>query len=387
MAELPSSPYGAYAEAAFATYLSNMYDAEHGWLRLQYGLRRPSNYWNSAVAFHTLLQYDDFHRSVTPYTPSAPDALVRMVEQLVQTERRLNESDSQLRNQYNDDMAWMVAGLTSLYDHTGNSSHRDAAVLLFDTIRQSDDDTCCGDMPGGVWWDLAHSSKATAAQAGVTVAALRLLETAAPQQNRSYWLEYAASHFAFWRVHMVDNSTGQVCDSIGKNGRKSWWSFTYNNGLMLGAAVHLYAATGDAAYLDDAALLAAYLMHGLNVTVHGRTVSILTNDCAGGCDDDSSQFHQVGFQYLTEYYRLLLQTGSTDAACTLLQFLQDNMDSLWINARDGGEGGRGTFNCNWDSRWDGRGRDGLQGSMNTAMSALSLFANLPVQTVELTEKQ
>jgi len=189
--------------------------------------------------------------------------------------------------------------------------------------------------------------------------------------------------------NMVNMTTGQVCDNFNLRGERNWWSFTYNNGLMLGAAVHLYAATLNQQYLSDSALLAGYLLKGMNATVNGTLVTILQDDCGGGCSDDGSQFHQVGFQYLTEYYRLLYviaqqkdphhPQAQTDA-CALYSFLQANIDSLWLNARDKI---KGTFNCNWDRPFDGKGKDGLQGSMNAAMSAFALFAALPIPTMQM----
>ena len=383
---LPGAPYASYADAAFSTFVTSMYNATGHWLRIQYDVNRPSNYWNSAIAFHTLLQYVDFHSSA-PNRSSAPPTVdvVSMVEGLVQRQAYLNESDTQLRNQYNDDMSWMIHALTALYDHTHNRTYIDMADLLFDTVRSSDDTTCCGDMKGGVWWDVAHSSKATAAQAGVSLAAIRLRETGASRYNASYLLAYSAEHYQFWRQHMVNNRTGQVTDSIGKNGGRNYWSFSYNEGLMIADAVHLYNATSDARYLPDLALIAGFLLRGTNVSVNGTSRTILTNDCGGDCDNDSSEFHQPGYQYLTEYYRLLVQIikgGKAtpqllDAHCELYDFLQANVDSLWLNARNPQ---KGTFNCNWDAPYKGRGKDGLQGAMNAAMSAFSLFANLPVLT-------
>ena len=44
--------------------------------------------------------------------------------------------------------SWMMHALTSLYDHTGNSSYLDMASLLFDTVQQSDDTTC---------WSVMHA--------------------------------------------------------------------------------------------------------------------------------------------------------------------------------------------------------------------------------------
>jgi len=183
---------------------------------------------------------------------------------------------------------------------------------------------------------------------------------------------------------MVNNETGQVCDSINTKGVRNWWSFTYNNGLMLGAAVHLYNATLDKSYLIDAQLLSSFLMKGQTVSINGTQRVIMINDC-DGCSNDGSEFHQVSFQYLTEYYRLLFQLQQQQQLQRrfarvsaqlgeLYTFLQANIDSLWLNARSNDSG---LFNCNWDAPFN-KGDDGLQGTMNTAMSAFSLFATLPL---------
>ena len=325
-----------------------MYNPTRQTLRLAVNSPLPSNYWNAAIAFHTLLHYVDFHSHYNKSTP--PTTVVQLVETLVNTQRRLNESDPELRNNYIDDMSWMIHALTALYEHTGNQSYVDAADLLLNTNRQYDDTTCCGDEKGGIWWDTFKTSKATAAQAGVAMAALRLRETGKSNFSSDYLLTYGASHYAFWRGYMVNNQTGQVTDSIGKGGKKNYWSFSYNEGLMIGDAVHLYNATKDKQYLTDAALIAGFLQRGINVSVNGTVRTILANDCNGGCDNDTAEFHQIGFQYLVEYYRLLVQlllagegdAKMMDAHCDLFNFLQANIDSLWLNARDAE---KGTFNC------------------------------------------
>ena len=385
--------YARYADAAYTDFVREMYDGtpRHRWLRLQVGSNKPSNYWNTAIALHTLLQYNTFD-----VNRGGKDEAVQLVEHLVERQRSLNESDPQLRNLYNDDMSWMMHALTALYDHTGNSTYLDVATLLFDTVKQSDDTTCCGEWKDGVWWDLAHSSKATAAQAGVTMAALRLRESNATKYSQDYFLQYASDHFWFWRLYMVDNSTGQVCDNINLKGRKTWWSFSYNNGLMLGDAVHLYHATNDSQYITQARFLASYLLNtAINTTINGTTARIMADDAANGCSDDVAEFHQVGYQYLTEYYRLLVQLAQSggsevveggelgwvvDETCELYEFLQANVDSLWLNARHN-YNGTYVYDCNFSGR--NEGKPGLQGSMNQAVSAFSLFADLPVCSVEV----
>ena len=97
----PSSPYAHYADVAFEDYVREMYDHTPGrrWLRLRVGSHRPSNYWNTAIALHTLLQYNTFDAN-----RGGKDRVLGLVEHLVDRQRSLNESDPQLRNQYNDDM-------------------------------------------------------------------------------------------------------------------------------------------------------------------------------------------------------------------------------------------------------------------------------------------
>ena len=390
----PSTPYAHYAEVAYADYIREMYDSTpgHRWLRLQVGSHKPSNYWNTAIALHTLLQYDTFDKN-----RGGKDRAVRQVEMLVERQRTLNESDPQLRNLYNDDMSWMMHALTSLYDHTDNSTYLDDATVLFDKVQESDDTTCCGTWKDGVWWDLAHTSKATAAQAGVTMAALRLRESNATKYSQEYYLDYASHHYWFWRLYMVDNTTGQVCDNINLKGRKSWWSFSYNNGLMLGDAVHLYHATNDTTYVNEARFLASYLVNvGQNVSINGTSRRILADDATGGCSNDVAEFHQVGYQYLTEYYRLLVELATSgtvgmgsgmewvvDDACDMYDFLQANVDSLWQNARHDWNGTT-VYDCNFSGK--NEGTPGLQGSMNQAVSAFALFADLPVCSVEVDVK-
>lgn len=162
-------------------------------------------------------------------------------------------------------------------------------------------------------------------------------------------------------------------------GSLTWWGFTYNNGLALGAATHLYKATGQASYLTDAALFASYLLNGQTLS---NGAKILNNDC-GSCDGDCSQFHQVSMQYLMEYYNLLYSNlnksdqGQVDALCNVYNFVKNNVDALWNYARNTGTG---SVNCQWNQGWSSSqgGTDGLQGSMNSAMSAAAQFASLPI---------
>ena len=44
------------------------------------------------------------------------------------------------------------------------------------------------------------------------------------------------------------SSSFEIADHFGTDGSKFWWKFTYNSGLMVGAAVELFKATKDTKY-------------------------------------------------------------------------------------------------------------------------------------------
>lgn len=89
-------------------------------------------------------------------------------------------------------------------------------------------------------------------------------------------------------------------------------------------------------------------------------------------------------QYLMDYYNLLYaqinanKNGASqaqiDQVCGVYNFVKSNVDALWNLARNTNTG---TVNCNWNAPYSS-GTDGLQASMNAALSATSLFASLPI---------
>lgn len=170
---IDQSVYADYANQAWHVYISSMYDPENQWLRLQYNSKAPSNYWNAAVAYQSIMHYGNFNESSyqtdDQSSVSSKQSINQLIYQLIHTERSLNQSDWHLRNNYNDDCSWMIHGLTALYDRTkdnlsinqsiydfmankGNVSLIDDSLVLHAWIRESEDSTCCGNDKGGIWW-------------------------------------------------------------------------------------------------------------------------------------------------------------------------------------------------------------------------------------------
>ena len=134
---------------------------------------------------------------------------------------------------YYDDECWMTIALTRAYDLTGTAKYLNQATALYADIMTGWDTTCCGSSPGGLWWDKAHTQKNTAANAGAALAGARLYQ----RTGNAAYLTFAQQVYSYWYANMVNPTTFQVCDHLNPDGSKTWWRFSYNEGLMIGASV------------------------------------------------------------------------------------------------------------------------------------------------------
>src|SRR6185436_10977965 len=190
----------------------------------------------------------------------------------------LGQNERGWTNAYYDDECWMTRA-------------------LYADVQTAWDNTCCGPTVGGMWWNKAHTQKATAANAGAALAGARLyLRTT----NVAY-LSFAQQVYSFWFSNMVHSSTFQVCDHIDTSGTKVWWKFTYNEGLMIGASVELNEATGNNTYLNNAHNIANFMVNNEYVpTAYGNALHDGDNS---GCGGDCHQFKGPGYRYLMRLYR------------------------------------------------------------------------------------
>eukprot|EP01118_Nematostelium_gracile_P019554 TRINITY_DN9099_c0_g1_i1.p1 TRINITY_DN9099_c0_g1~~TRINITY_DN9099_c0_g1_i1.p1 ORF type:complete len:361 (+),score=75.97 TRINITY_DN9099_c0_g1_i1:3-1085(+) len=264
-----------------------------------------------------------------------------------------------------DDENWMAMALLRgsdlLKEVNSTVSHEllKHAILLWDDIYAGWDTTCCGSKHGGIWWDKAHTSKATASNAGPIILSSRLYSRS---NNDTKYLNFAIQVFDFWWENMV-LSNGHVCDNRGANGQVNCvWKFTYNEGLMIGATTELFKVTGDASYLEKAKLVIHFLM--TNQTTPSAYGDVLFD--GSGCGGDCMEFKGPAFRYLTDYY-LVSQDDS------VLAFLQSNVEALWNLARRHEDT---MFAINWAGPAPSIKEVIVQGQQNVAVMALNLYAKL-----------
>jgi predicted alpha-1,6-mannanase (GH76 family) len=233
---------------------------------------------------------------------------------------------------YYDDECWMTMAAVRAYDLTGTQKYLDAAVYLYTDITNAWDTTCCGAITGGLWWDKAHTQKATAANAGAALAGARLYS----RTGNSAFLAFAQQAYSWWYANMVDAASYQVCDHINTDGTKVWWRFTYNEGLMIGASLALYDATADPGYLAKAHNIAGYMIaHEVIASAYGP---VLYDGDNSGCGGDCHEFKGPAYRYLMQLYaRDTSRAGYSNV-------LRASVDAIWNLARDPSAT---TFSVNW----------------------------------------
>jgi predicted alpha-1,6-mannanase (GH76 family) len=270
----------------------------------------------------------------------------------------LGQNERTWTNDYFDDECWMTLALIRAYDLTSNSNYLNQAESIYADIQTGWETNCCGATPGGVWWDKAHTQKATASNAGAALAGVRLYRRTAS----SSYLTFAQQVYSYWFSNMVDSSTFQVIDHIQFDGTKVLWRFTYNEGLMIGASVELSAATGNASYLTNANNIAGFMISNeVTPTSYGK---VLYDGTDSGCGGDCHQFKGPAYRYLSLLYAV--DTSKTN----YYNVLKASADAIWNRARDTNAT---IFAVNWAGPVQST-VDELQD--NAACMALNRFAEL-----------
>lgn len=267
----------------------------------------------------------------------------------------LGQNERGWSSAYYDDECWMTLALMRAYDLTGNIKYLGQAQWLYADIMAAWDTTCCGANKGGLWWDKAHTQKATAANAGAALAGARLYQ----RTGEASYLAFAQQAYAYWYTNMVNTSTYQVADHLALEGSKVWWRFTYNEGLMMGASVALNDVTGDATYLVKANNIAHYMV--ANEVTAAANGTVLYDGSNSGCGGDCHQFKGPGYRYLMGLY-------AKNPRADYLSILKASTDAVWNLARNPTSM---VFSVNWAGPVQASGDDAQH---SAAVMALNLYA-------------
>ncbi len=329
--------------AAAADALMWHYDPATAWW--------PSSWWNSAVALHTMIDYqrrtgDQRHRWMIRQTfdinRGVFPAGVRSTDPI----------EGHFISRAIDDAAWWGLAWVAAYDLTGDRAYLDEAVIIANYVHGYWDTGSCN---GGVWWNRERTYK-NAVTNGLYIRLAALLHNRIAGDQT--WLTRARTSWNWFAASGMINSSGLVNDGItlacGNNGQPVW---TYNQGLAIGAAVELWRATGDAALLTTARTLANAGTTGL---VRDGVLSERCDADNATCDDNAKQFKGIFIRYLEELNGL--SSGAYDA------FLRRQADTIWVADRD--------HLNRLGQRWSGRSPAGFANAVDWRTQASALSAML-----------
>lgn len=228
------------------------------------------------------------------------------------------QNGGNLLNNFYDDMEWWALALLRVFDVTQKEQWLEEVSRLWADIQTAWNDH----MGGGMAWKKDQLDyKNTPANAPAAILAARLYQ----RFHREEDLAWALKIYQWNKDHLVDPATGFVWDGMNRNGdgRIDYdWTFTYCQGVFLGAGVELYRAVSDSTYLDDALRTT---QGSLNKLLDDR--GMLPEEGM----DDCGLFNGIYVRYL-KLLRDLTPVGRID------EVLTHNAESLWTQVYEPGNG-------------------------------------------------
>lgn len=284
------------------------------------GLFATTSWWQAANAIHALIDL----RTVTGVDPFGA-----RLANTFELHRIFG-----FRSFFYDDDGWWALTWINAYDATGRTEYLDMARSIFADM-VGGWDAVCG---GGVWWTQARTYKnAVTNELFIAVAVALHLRTHGDRGAGSY-IDWARRGWAWFEASGMINEDDMIndgLDSACENNRDVTW--TYNQGILLGALVDLSQATRDARLLRRARTLADASIVRL-ADEHG----VLREPCeSGDCGSDGPIFKGV-------YVRNLAKLTVATADHRYRRFLLRSATSAWLNAVDAD----GNVGLRWSGPFD-----------------------------------
>ena len=223
---------------------------------------------------------------------------------------------------FNDDVMWMIIAAARAYHLTGNKTYLNDAKKNFDAIYKRAYNQ----------WGMLRWAEQSGGKNGTNSCINGPAEVAAcyialGTGDESYF-EKARDLYDHQRRYLFNAYSGAVYDSFTWNadtnlpGGYNYWSSTYNQGTMLGAAAMLYLKYGDEQYRQDAAHIVQYTVKNL-CNAYGVVSACQT------VEGDLCGFKGILMRYMRKYAE---QFEDNDVA----QWLKKNAMAAYCNRNSKG---------------------------------------------------
>lgn len=301
-------------------------DALQRWYVPRTGLYQTAGWWNAANAITALV---DAMRASSSHADETVLANTFRQAQIVvpKAERvgalaKMTGAPGFLNNYYDDEGWWALAWIDA-YDLSGQQAYLAMAGSIFKDMTGAWDSTC----GGGIWWSKDRNYKnAIANELFFSVAAS--LARRGTDAERAQAADWAAKEWKWFQAsgminddHLVND--GLIIDktdgSCRNNGRATW---SYNQGVVLGALAEWSKATHD-----DQPLMEARILADASLTHLTDDAGILHDPCEPKCGADAIQFKGI-------YARNLRQLNQQVQESRYRTFFARNAQSIWSNDRN-----------------------------------------------------
>ena len=261
-------------------------------------------WWQSGNALQALLDY---------MLRSGDREYLWVLDHTVEIQREVYMG-GEFRSDSTDDTAWWALACVRAYDLTGQSRYLEIARTATRWIGSYWDDTC----GGGVWWDVPQRTYKNAISNELYLKLLAALHNRTPGDTADLgraletWRWFLASGMLNDADLINDGlvndglvNDGLVNDGLARDGRcvnNGGETWTYNQGVILGALVELHRATGDGELLGVARRIAT----ATTTSAHLSPGGILTEPGEeSGAGDDGPSFKGIFVRNLDELDRVL----------------------------------------------------------------------------------
>ncbi|HEX3717517.1 MAG TPA: glycoside hydrolase family 76 protein [Verrucomicrobiae bacterium] len=273
----------------------------------QNGLYNSTGWWNAANCLEAL------------ETVAAADNQPQYLEVLSNT-FALNAGGDFLDGYYDDEGWWANAWIRG-YDLTGNTNFLKMAKTIFADMTNGWSTATCN---GGMWWDKSETYKNSIANELFFLTAIRLHQRTPNDTGANNYLYWVQTEWQWFQSVKLINSKGLINDGLSDCVNNGKSTFTYEQGVLIGALVDLYKATGTTSYLTQATTIAHAVISNLTLNDVLVEASPCDPTCGGG---DVPEFKGICMRYIAYLYDV-----TRDPQCYSL--LYNSAHAIWFKDRN-----------------------------------------------------
>ncbi len=242
---------------------------------------------------------------------------------------------SNFLNEYYDDEGWWSLAWIKAFDLTHNQKYLDMAKTIFKDMTGAWSDAC----NGGVFWTKKRTYKNAIPNELFLTVAVRLHQRTPGDTGPGSFIDWAQRDWSWFKSSgmiradnlIVDGTNLSTCKPTGA-------TYTYNQGVILGALADLSQATGDNAPLMQAETLA----HAAMTKMVDKNGVLIETTCDPKCGNgDAEQFKGVFARNLAHLYTISPRPEYR-------AFLIKQSDAVWSDDRSS----KNEFGVLWEGPFD-----------------------------------